>query len=135
MLGISYALSRDADLAAIKARYESDYTLIASDPKIANNPLVIAALANAKASDAAFYAALENMEAKRTFLHRWNTYRHFRQASLKAEKAHDALRATVEGARVNLKWSVADVGFLPVPIEASKVCNDLRQPTTMLVQR
>jgi len=75
----------------------------ASDPKIANNPLVIAALANAKASDAAFYAALENMEAKRTFFHRWSAYRHFRQASLKAEKAHDALRAAVERARANLK--------------------------------
>jgi hypothetical protein len=95
-------VSRDADLAAIKARYESDYALIAGDPKIANNPRIVAALAKAKASDAAFYAALEDAEAKRNFLRRWNTYRHFRQASVTAEKAHDALRAAVEGARLNL---------------------------------
>jgi len=36
---------RDADLAAIKARYESNYALIAKDPKIANDPVIIAALA------------------------------------------------------------------------------------------
>ena len=95
--------SKDADLAAIKTRYESDYALIASDPKIVNDPLVIAAIANAKASDAAFYAALEDVEAKRNFLHRWNTYRHFRQTSVAAEKAHDALRAAVERTRLNLK--------------------------------
>jgi hypothetical protein len=50
--------SRDADLVAIKARFESNYALVASAPKIASNPLVIAALANAKASEAALYAAL-----------------------------------------------------------------------------
>jgi hypothetical protein len=95
--------TKDADLAAIKARFESNYALIASDPKIASNPLVIAALANAKDTDAAFYAALENVEAKRNFLHWWNTYRHFRQASVAAEKAHDALRAAVERARLDPK--------------------------------
>ena len=50
---------KDADLAAIKARYESNYALITNDPKIANDPVIIAALVKAKASEAAFYAALE----------------------------------------------------------------------------
>ena len=37
---------KDADLAAIKARYESNYALITRDhPKIANDPVIIAALA------------------------------------------------------------------------------------------
>jgi hypothetical protein len=49
---------KDADLAAIKARYESNYALITNDPKIANDPVIVAALAKAKASEAAFYAAL-----------------------------------------------------------------------------
>ena len=49
---------KDADLAAIKARYKSNYALITNDPKIANDPVIIAALAKAKASEAAFYAAL-----------------------------------------------------------------------------
>jgi len=69
---------RDADLAAIKARYESNYALITNDPKIANDPVIIDAFrrfrqaaAKAKASEAAFYAALENVEAKSNFLRRW----------------------------------------------------------------
>src|SRR5271170_5394121 len=91
--------SRDADLAAIKARYESEYALI-TGPKIANNPVVIAALANAKASATAFYAALENVEAKRTFLRRWSAFRRFRQAAIAAEKAHDKLRTAIKTAEV-----------------------------------
>ena len=39
---------KDADLAAIKARYESNYALVNNDPKIANDPVIIAALAKAK---------------------------------------------------------------------------------------
>ena len=62
---------KDADLAAIKARYESNYALITNDPKIANDPVIIAALAKAKSSEAAFYAALENVEAKSNLLRRW----------------------------------------------------------------
>ena len=31
---------KDADLAAIKARYESNYALITNDPKIANDPVM-----------------------------------------------------------------------------------------------
>ena len=49
----------DADLAAIKARYESHYALVTDDPKIASDPVIIAALAKAKASEVAFYAAVE----------------------------------------------------------------------------
>jgi hypothetical protein len=55
---------KDADLTAIKARYESNYALITNDPKIANDPVIIAALAKAKASEAAFYAALEKVKPK-----------------------------------------------------------------------
>jgi hypothetical protein len=87
---------RDADLAAIKARYESNYALITNDPKIANDPVIVTALAKAKASETAFYAALENVEAKSNFLHRWGAFRRFRQAATAAEKAHVKLRAAVK---------------------------------------
>jgi hypothetical protein len=86
---------KDADLAAIKARYESNYALITNDPKIAKDPVIIAALAQAKASEAGFYAALENVEAKSNLLRRWGAFRRFRQAAIAAEKAHDKLRAAV----------------------------------------
>lgn len=91
-------VSGNADLAAIKARYESNYALITNDPKIANDPVIIAALAKAKASEAAFYAALENVEAKSNLLRRWGAFRRFRQAAIAAEKAHDKLRAAVKAA-------------------------------------
>ena len=91
--------TKDADLAAIKARFESNYALIASDSKIASNPIVIAALANAKASEAALYAALADVDAKRNFFRVGLTHRRFRQAGVAAEKAHDALRAAIEIAK------------------------------------
>ena len=83
---------RDADLAAIKARYESNYARQKLRTKY------IAALAKAKASEAAFYAALENVEAKSNLLRRWGAFRRFRQAAIAAEKAHDKLRAAVKAA-------------------------------------
>lgn len=89
---------QDADLAAIKARYESTYALITNDPKIANDPVIIAALAKAKASEAAFYAALGNVEAKSNLLRRWGAFRRFRRAAIAAENAHDKLRAAVKAA-------------------------------------
>ena len=89
---------KDADLAAIKARYESNYAFVTNDPKIANDPVIVAALAKARASEAAFYSALENVEAKSNFLRRWGAFRRFRQAAIAAEKAHDRLRATVKAA-------------------------------------
>jgi hypothetical protein len=89
---------RDAHLAAIKARYEANYVLITNDPKIANDPVIIAALATTKASEAAFYAALENVEAKSNLIRRWGAFRRFRQAAIAAEEAHDKLRAAVKAA-------------------------------------
>lgn len=59
--------SSDPDLAAMKARYELNYRLIDSDPKLASSPIVIAALATAKASEAAFYAATKDVETQRNF--------------------------------------------------------------------
>ena len=88
--------SRDADLVAIKARFKSNYALVASDPKIASNPHVIAALANAKAGEAALYAALADVDAERNLFRMGSTHRRFRQAGVAAEKAHDALRAAIE---------------------------------------
>ena len=89
---------KDADSAALKARYESNYALVTNDPKIASDPVIIAALAKAKASEVAFYVALENVEAKSNFLWRWGAFRRFRQAAIAAEKAHDKLRAAVKAA-------------------------------------
>jgi|SRR5271156_3324595 len=91
--------SKDADLTAMKVRYASIYAIITNDPKIANYPVVSAALLNAKASEAAFYAALENVEAS-NFFRRWNAFRRFRKASIAAEKAHDKLRAVVKTAKL-----------------------------------
>ena len=95
--------SSDPDLAAMKARYELNYHLVDRDPKLASNPLVIAALARAKASEAAFYAATKDVEAQPNFFRRWNSFRRFRQAAIAAEKAHDELRAMVKkaGERAN----------------------------------
>ena len=41
----------DPDLAALKTRYESNYALVTNNPKIASDPVIIAALAKAKASE------------------------------------------------------------------------------------
>ena len=86
----------DPDLAALKTRYESNYALVTNNPKIASDPVIIAALA--KASEASSYAALENVEANSNFLRRWGAFRRFRQAAIAAEKAHDKLRTAVEAA-------------------------------------
>jgi len=90
--------TKDADLAAIKARYEFNYALVASNPKIADNPLVIAAVTNSKASYAAFLAALAEVEAERSLFRMWRTHRHFRQACAAADSAHAALRFAIESA-------------------------------------
>jgi hypothetical protein len=88
--------TKEADLAAIKARCELNYT-VASHPMFASNPIVIAALANAKASDAAFLAAVAEADAARGF-RIWSTYRHVRQAGAASDSAHAALRAAIESA-------------------------------------
>jgi hypothetical protein len=69
---------------------------IASQPNFAGNPLVAAALANAKASDAAFFAALAEVEAERNLFRVWRTHRHFREACAAADNAHATLRGLVE---------------------------------------
>jgi multidrug resistance efflux pump len=88
--------SKEADLAAIKARVELNYA-VASHPMFAGNPIVVAALANAKANDAAFFAAVVEADAARG-LRVWSAYRHLRQASAASDKAHATLRAAVESA-------------------------------------
>jgi hypothetical protein len=88
--------TKDADLAAIKARCELNYT-IASHPNFSGNPIVIAALANAKACDAAFLAAVVEADAARGF-RRLSASRHVRQACAASDSAHAALRAAVESA-------------------------------------
>jgi len=86
--------TKEADLAAIKARCELNYT-IANHPKFSSNPIVKAALANAKASEAAFLAAVAEADAARGF-RIWSTYRHVRETCVVADEAHAALRAVVE---------------------------------------
>jgi hypothetical protein len=89
-------LSKEADLAAMKARWDFNYALVESNPKIADHPLVIAAVANSKASYAAFLAALAAVEAERSFFQIWNTHRNFRRTCAAADSAYAALRAAVE---------------------------------------
>ena len=75
---------KDADLAAIKARYKSNYALITNDPKLRKTQPLLQH-AQAKASEAGFYAALENVEAKSNLLRRWGAFRRFRQAAIAAD--------------------------------------------------
>ncbi len=63
--------TKEADLAAVKARMKMNYA-IAGYPKFVGNPIVSAALSNAKANDAAFFAALAELEAERSFFDRRN---------------------------------------------------------------
>jgi hypothetical protein len=93
--------TKQADLAAIKAWFELNYAL-ASQPKLADNPVVIAALANAKASETAFIAAVAEADAARGF-RIWSTYRHVRQVSAQPDSAHAALRAVIESAEADLR--------------------------------
>jgi hypothetical protein len=86
--------TKEADLAAAKARMKMNYA-VANHPQFAGNPIVAAALANAKASDAAFFSALAEVEAERSFLRMWRTHRHFRQVCAAADQAHEALRVAV----------------------------------------
>jgi hypothetical protein len=88
--------TKEADLAAIKARCELNYA-IAQHSKVANNPIVIAAFASAKASEAAFLAAVAEADAARG-LRIWRAYRHVRQACAAAGNAQDALCAAIETA-------------------------------------
>jgi len=86
--------SEAGDLAAIKARCELNY-LVASQPKFARNPRVIAAVATAKASEAALYAAVAKADAAPWFL-TYGAYYHVREVNSELDKAHAALRAALE---------------------------------------
>lgn len=85
-----------ADLAALKAGWELNYA-IASHPNFASNRIVQAALANAKASDAAFLAAVAEADTARGF-RIIKTYRHVRRTAALSEKAHATLRVAIERA-------------------------------------
>jgi hypothetical protein len=98
--------TKDADLAAIRARCELNYT-VAGHPKFAGNQIVMAALATAKASEAAFLAAVAEADAARGF-RIWSAYRHCREACAAADSAHAALRAAIEIAE-EPKMSDADM--------------------------
>jgi hypothetical protein len=108
--------SKEADLAALKASAELNYS-VASHPMFAGNPIVIAALANAKASDAAFFAAVVEADAARG-LRIWSAYRHVRRASAASDKAHAALRAAVESAEDQHNAAKNIYGDKELPIRA-----------------
>jgi tetratricopeptide (TPR) repeat protein len=91
---MSMSDTKAADLAAIRARWELNYS-VARHPMFAGIPLVAAALANAKACDAAFLAALAEVEAERNLFRMWSTHRHFRQACAASDKAHATLREVI----------------------------------------
>ena len=84
--------TKQADAA--KVWCELNYA-IASHPKFADNPVVIVALANAKASEATFIAAAAEADGRS-----WDPHRepHVRQVSAAIESAHAALRAAIESA-------------------------------------
>jgi len=82
--------SDEGDLAAIQAQRELNYS-IASSHKLADDPIVAAVLANAKARDAVFFVALAELNTERSFFRMWRTHRHFEEASAAADQAHAAL--------------------------------------------
>jgi len=86
--------SEEADLTAIKARCALNY-IIASQPKFARNPRVIAAVADAKASEAALDAAVAEADAEPWF-RMYGAYRHVLDVCAELDKSHAALRAAFE---------------------------------------
>jgi hypothetical protein len=88
--------SAEGDLAAIKARCEMNH-LVAGQPKFARNPQVIAAAAGARASEAAFYAAVAKADAAPWFL-MYGASCHVREVHAELDRAHAALRAALDGA-------------------------------------
>ena len=88
--------SRDADLAVLKSRNELVYAHIANNPKIASNPLVVAALAYQKACYAAFLTAMADVDVNKNFFRVWSVHRHFTQACSTADNAMAALGRAIE---------------------------------------
>jgi hypothetical protein len=86
--------SEQGDLAAIRARCEMNY-LVASQPKFAHNPLVIAAVASAKASEAAFHAAAAKADAAPWFL-MYGAHCHVRETCAALDRDQAALRAALQ---------------------------------------
>jgi hypothetical protein len=89
--------SEDGNLDAIKARCEMNY-LVAGQPKFARNPLVNAAVASAKASEAALHAAVAKADAAPWFL-MYGAHCRVREVHAELDRAHAALRATLESAQ------------------------------------
>ena len=107
------AATKEADLASIKTRYELAFA-IANQPKIASNPVVIAALAHAKATYAAFLAALAEADAAHGF-RILSTYRHVHQTGNAADSAFAALGAAIVSAPWCLKGAVEIKTFGEIP--------------------
>jgi hypothetical protein len=94
---------KEADLAAIKARFEFNYALVDSEPTIAADPLVGAAVANCKASHAAFVQAVADADAARQFtglkaFRIWGADKRVREMCAAADQAFRGLRFAIEQA-------------------------------------
>jgi hypothetical protein len=88
--------TKEADLAAVTATCELNIA-VASHPKFADNLIVVAAIANAKANHAAFIAAVKDADAARGF-RRLSAYSHVRRACAASDGAQKALIAAVRAA-------------------------------------
>jgi len=93
--------SEDGELAAIKARCALNL-VVASQPKFARNPLVIAAVETAKASEAALDAAVAKADAAPWFL-LYGAHCHVREVCAELDRAHAALRAALASADAEAK--------------------------------
>lgn len=74
----------------------SQVSAVVSRPLIASHVLVIAAVANAKAAETAFYAAVAEADSAKGVIQTWRTYRHVRDTCAAVDKAHAQLRAAVQ---------------------------------------
>ena len=88
--------AKEADLAAIVAQCEVNFA-VASHPNFANDAIVIAALASAKASLTAFVAAVKDADAARGF-RRLSAFGNVRRASAACDVAQRTLIAAVRTA-------------------------------------
>ena len=89
------ARTKEADLAAIATKVEFNCNLARTN--FGNDPLVMAAVANVKATYEAFLAAVAEADAAR-FFRRLSADRHVRQCSMAADQAFHALRFAMEQA-------------------------------------
>ena len=89
------ARTKEADLAAIASKVKFNCTLATTN--FGDDPLVMAAVDNVKATHEAFLAAVAEADAAR-FLRRLSADRHVRQCSMAADRAFHALRFAMEQA-------------------------------------